>query len=243
MLRGRRSECAVIDGLLDAVRAGESRALVVRGEPGVGKTALLEYLVGRVPACRVARAAGVQSEMELAFAALHQLCAPMWDRVEQLPGPQRDALGTAFGLDAGKPADRFLVGLAVLGLLAEVARERPLVCVVDDAQWLDRASAQALAFVGRRLGAESVALVLAAREPDASPAADSGAGPAADWPVELAFRVGVASRPRGLPASDPRATLPSCRSTPPDVPRSSSASTPCSTTSNARRPHPKAPAA
>ncbi len=169
MLRGRRSECGAIDRLLDAVRAGESRALVVRGEPGVGKSALLEYMLGRVSGCRVARAAGVQSEMELAFAGLHQLCAPMLDRAERLPGPQRDALGTAFGLSPGNPPDRFLVGLAVLGLLAEVARERPLVCVVDDAQWLDRASAQALAFVARRLGAESVALVFAARGPNEAP--------------------------------------------------------------------------
>jgi hypothetical protein len=166
MLRGRRSECAVIDRLLDAVRTGESRALVLRGEPGMGKSALLDYLVGRARGLQVVRAAGVESEMELAFAGLHQLCDPMWERAAQLPGPQRDALATAFGLHAGTPADRFLVGLAVLGLLAEAAQERPLVCVVDDAQWLDRASAQALAFVGRRLGTESVALVLAARAPD-----------------------------------------------------------------------------
>src|SRR3954447_26870732 len=175
MLRGRRSECAVIDRLLDAVRTGgrrgavgggESGALVLRGEPGMGKSALLDYLVGRAPGLQVVRAAGVQSEMELAFAGLHQLCAPMWERAAQLPGPQRDALATAFGLHAGTPADRFLVGLAVLGLLAEAAQERPLVCVVDDAQWLDRASAQALAFVGRRLVAESVALVFAARDSD-----------------------------------------------------------------------------
>jgi DNA-binding CsgD family transcriptional regulator/tetratricopeptide (TPR) repeat protein len=166
MLRGRQRECVVIDRLLDAVRMGESRALVLRGEPGVGKSALLDYLLGRLSGLRVARAAGVQSEMELAFAGLHQLCAPMWDRAEQLPGPQRDALATAFGLHAGKPADRFLVGLAVLGLLAEAAEERPLVCVVDDAQWLDRASAQTLAFVARRLATESVALFLAARQPD-----------------------------------------------------------------------------
>lgn len=142
---------------------------MVRGEPGVGKSALLEYMLGRASGCRVARAAGVQSEMELAFAGLHQLCAPMLDSAERLPGPQRDALGTAFGRSLGNPPDRFLVGLAVLGLLAEVARERPLVCVVDDAQWLDRASAQALAFVARRLGAESVALVFAARGPNEAP--------------------------------------------------------------------------
>ena len=147
------------------MRAGRSGALVVRGEPGVGKTALLEYVLERASGCRVARASGVQSEMELVFAGLHQLCAPMLDRLERLPGPQRDALGTAFGLARGVAPDRFLVGLAVLSLLSEVAEERPLVCLVDDAQWLDRASAQALAFVARRLLAESVALVFAARAP------------------------------------------------------------------------------
>src|SRR3954468_3013951 len=162
-LLGRRSESETLDRLLEAVRAGESRALVIRGDPGVGKTALLEYVVARATGCRVARAAGVQAEMELAFAGLHQLCAPMLDRLDRLPGPQRDALGTAFGLSAGPAPDRFLVGLAVLGLLAEVAEEGPLVCVIDDAQWLDRASAQALAFVARRLVAESVGVIFAVR--------------------------------------------------------------------------------
>ena len=150
-----------------SVRAGPSRALVLRGEAGVGKSALLEYLVQRASGCAVARAAGVESEMELAFAGLQQLCAPFVDRLERLPGPQRDALGTAFGLRDGDAPDRFLVGLAVLSLLSDVAEERPLVCVVDDAQWLDGASAQALAFVARRLGAESVGLVFAVREPAA----------------------------------------------------------------------------
>src|SRR3954447_18444232 len=163
-LLGRRSESETLDRLLEAVRAGESRALVIRGDPGVGKTALLEYVVEHAMGCRVARAAGVQAEMELAFAGLHQLCAPMLDRLERLPGPQRDALGTAFGLSAGPAPDRFFVGLAVLSLLAEVAEERPLVCAVDDAQWLDQASAQALSFVARRLLAESVGLVFAVRD-------------------------------------------------------------------------------
>jgi DNA-binding CsgD family transcriptional regulator len=140
---------------------------VLRGEPGVGKSALLEHMVERAAGCRVARAAGVQSEMELAFAGLHQLCGPMLDRVERLPDPQRDALRVAFGISGGSAPDRFLVGLAVLGLLSEAADERPLVCLVDDAQWLDRASAQALAFAARRLVAESVAIVFAAREPGA----------------------------------------------------------------------------
>jgi DNA-binding CsgD family transcriptional regulator len=164
VLRDRRNERRTLDALVEAVRAGESRALVVRGEPSVGKTALLDYLGEQVPEWHVARAAGVQSEMELAFAGLHQLCSPVMDQLERLPAPQCEALSTAFGTKAGSPPDRFLVGLAVLGLLAEVARERPLLCVVDDAQWLDRASAQALAFVARRILAESVALVFAVRD-------------------------------------------------------------------------------
>src|SRR3954467_11514556 len=163
-LLGRRSESETLDRLLEAVRAGESRALVIRGDPGVGKTALLEYVVEYAMGCRVARAAGVQAEMELAFAGLHQLCAPMLDRLDRLPAPQRDALGTAFGLSAGAAPDRFLVGLAVLSLLAEVAEEQPLMCIVDDAQWLDRVSAQTLAFVARRLLAERLGLVFALRE-------------------------------------------------------------------------------
>jgi len=167
VLLGRRSECEKFDQLLDAVRAGQSRALVVLGEPGLGKTALLEYASERATGCRVVRAAAVQSEMELAFAALHQLCAPMLDRLERLPSPQRDALSVAFGLSTGKAPDRFLVGLAALSLLSAMAAEQPLVCVVDDAQWLDRASAQTLAFVARRLLAESIALVFATREPSA----------------------------------------------------------------------------
>jgi hypothetical protein len=155
----------VLDRLIEAVRAGVSRALVVCGEPGTGKTALLDYLAGRASGCRVVRAAGVQSEMELAFAGLQQLCAPMLDHLDGLPGPQRDTLRTAFGLSAGPAPDRFLVGLALLSLLADVAGEQPLICLVDDQQWLDRASAQALAFVARRLEAESVGLVFATRVP------------------------------------------------------------------------------
>jgi hypothetical protein len=164
-LIGRHRECRTLDRLIEAVRAGESRTLLVRGEPGVGKTVLLDYLAGQARGLRVARAAGVQSEMELAFAGLHQLCAPMLDHVGSIPVPQRDALRTAFGLAAGPPPDRFLVGLGVLSLLSEVAGERPVICLVDDEQWLDRASAQGLGFTARRLGAERVALVFAAREP------------------------------------------------------------------------------
>ena len=153
----------MLDRLVEAVRAGGSRALVVHGEPGVGKTALLEYLGGSAPGCRIERAAGVQSEMEPAFAGLHQLCAPMLDRLGAVPVPQREALRTAFGMSAGPAADRFLVGLAVPSLMSAVAGRRPLICLVDDGQWLDHASRTVLAFVARRLGAESVGLVLATR--------------------------------------------------------------------------------
>jgi hypothetical protein len=159
VLRGRRREREVLDRLLDAVRAGKSRVLVLRGDPGVGKSALLDYLAGRALRCRVARTAGVPAETELEFSGLHQLCAPMLDRLGCLPDPQRDALCTAFGLQKGGAPSRFLVGLAVLGLLAAAAEEQPLVWVVDDAQWLDQASAQTLTFVARRLGAEPVGLV------------------------------------------------------------------------------------
>jgi DNA-binding CsgD family transcriptional regulator len=164
-LRGRQRECEVLDRLIEAVRREESQALVLRGEPGVGKTALLGYLAARASGCRVVRATGVQSEMELAFAGLHQLVAPMLDGVERLPAPQRDAVLTAFGMIAAPAPDRFLLGLAVLGLLADAAEEQPLICVVDDEQWLDRASAHTLAFVARRLDTESVALIFAARMP------------------------------------------------------------------------------
>jgi DNA-binding CsgD family transcriptional regulator/tetratricopeptide (TPR) repeat protein len=163
-LLDRASERDVLEGLVAGVRAGESRVLVLRGEAGVGKTALFGHLSAAADGCRIARAAGVESEMELAFAGLHGLCAPMLGRLRHLPTPQRDALTTAFGLSAGPPPDRFLVGLAVLSLLADVAEEQPLICIVDDAQWLDRVSAQTLAFVARRLLAERVGLVFALRE-------------------------------------------------------------------------------
>src|SRR2546426_11667673 len=162
-LTGRRSERNVLDRLIEAVGAGESSALVLRGEAGVGKTALLEYLVEQAPGFRVVRAAGGQSEMEPAFARLHQLLASMLDRLEGLPAPQTEALRTVFGLTSGRAPDRFFVGLAVLSLLSDVADEQPLLCIVDDAQWLDRASADVLAFVARRQDRESVGLIFAAR--------------------------------------------------------------------------------
>jgi DNA-binding CsgD family transcriptional regulator len=155
----------VLDRQLQRVRAGESSVLVVRGEAGVGKTALLEYVAERASGCRVARIAGVESEMELAFAGLYQLCAPMLDGLDGLPGPQGNALRAAFGMQDGDAPDRFRVALAVLTLLAEAAEVEPLICLVDDVQWLDRASAQTLAFVARRLLAERIAMVFAVREP------------------------------------------------------------------------------
>jgi DNA-binding CsgD family transcriptional regulator len=164
-LLGRQEERATLDGLLGDLRSGRGRALVLRGEAGVGKSALLDYVAEAAADMRVARIAGVESEMELAFASLHLLCAPLLNRLENLPVPQRDALGVAFGLRDGGTPDRFMVGLAVLTLLAEAAGKRPLLCVADDAQWLDRESAQVLAFAARRLLAEPVGLVFAAREP------------------------------------------------------------------------------
>jgi DNA-binding CsgD family transcriptional regulator len=165
MLLDRLPERAALGELLDGARAGRSGVLVLRGEPGVGKTALLDWAVESAAGLRVVRVAGVESEMELAFAALQQLCAPMLDQLAGLPDPQRAALGVAFGLERGAAPDRFLVGLAALSLVSVAAEEQPLFCVVDDAQWLDRASAQALTFVARRLLAEPVALVFAIHEP------------------------------------------------------------------------------
>jgi DNA-binding CsgD family transcriptional regulator/tetratricopeptide (TPR) repeat protein len=163
-LLDRVRERDVLEGLVAGLRAGQSRVLVLRGDAGIGKTVLLEHLSAVAKGCGIVRAGGVESEMELAFAGLHALCAPMLGRLGHLPTPQRNALNTAFGLSAGPPPDRFLVGLAILSLLADAAEERPLVCIVDDAQWLDRVSAQTLAFVARRLLAERVGLVFALRE-------------------------------------------------------------------------------
>ncbi|HEX3277478.1 MAG TPA: ATP-binding protein [Thermoleophilaceae bacterium] len=164
MLIGRRDECRLLRELLDAVRADDSRSLNLLGERGMGKTALLEYAAGAARDVRVERASGVESEMGLAFATLHQLCAQMLDRVERLPEPQGRALATAFGLISGPAPDHFLVGLAVLGLLAETAADRPLLCVIDDVQWIDEASAHTLAFVARRVSAEPLGFLFAARQ-------------------------------------------------------------------------------
>lgn len=162
---GRAAETAVLDDITSTMRSGRSQVLVLRGEPGVGKTALLNYLISQAQGVRCVHVSGVESDMELAYAGLHQLCAPLLDHLDDLPPPQRDALGIAFGQGTGTPPERFLVGLAVLSLLAAAAvREQPLLCVVDDAHWLDQVSVQTLGFVARRLVAEPVALVFAARD-------------------------------------------------------------------------------
>jgi DNA-binding CsgD family transcriptional regulator len=162
-LLGRRAECEALDGVLADAVAGRSRAVVLRGEAGAGKSALLGYVSERLDGWRIGRAVGVESEMELPYSSLHQLCAAMSDRLDRLPAPQRDALATVFGLSTGPAPDRFLVGLAVLTLFAEIAEEQPLVLLVDDAHWLDEASAQILGFMARRLLAERVALICAVR--------------------------------------------------------------------------------
>jgi len=168
MLRGRRVECEGVERLLAQARAGRSGVLVVRGEAGIGKTALLDYAGGAAAGFRVSRVVGVEAETEFAYAGLHQMCAPVLDRVGALPRPQQVALGVALGQRDGDPPDRFLVGLATLSLLAEVAEERPLLCLVDDAQWLDAASAQTLAFVARRAEADRLAMMFALRDPSAA---------------------------------------------------------------------------
>ena len=165
-LLDRTSEREVLDGLLENVRGGQSAVLAIRGEAGIGKTALLRYAGRRASGCRVVQVTGVEAEMELPFAGIHQLCAPLLDQLDALPQPQQDALKVALGLASGDVPDRFLVGLAVLGLLSAAADERPLLCLVEDAQWLDAASGLVLGFVSRRLLAESVALVVAVREPN-----------------------------------------------------------------------------
>ncbi|HVX31726.1 MAG TPA: AAA family ATPase, partial [Solirubrobacterales bacterium] len=167
-LLGRRTESEALAGLLAAVRGGESRCLVVRGEPGIGKTALVEAAVAGAEGFRVLRAVGVEAEAELPYAGLHQLCRPVLDGVDSLPAPQRDALRVAFGAGEGPAPDRFLVALAVLSLLSGAAEREPLLCVVDDEQWLDEASGVALAFVARRLLAESIGIVFVSREPTAA---------------------------------------------------------------------------
>src|SRR3954447_18402706 len=172
-LLGRAEECALLDRLLADVRAGSSAVLVLRGEAGIGKTALLNHLAERGAGCQVVRVSGVESEMEIPFAGLHQLCAPLLREVERMPASQRDALRVAFGLRESTVPDRFQIGLAVLTLLTEASTQRPLVCLVDDAQWLDRASVEAMTFAARRLHADPVAMVFAVREPSSVRSLDS----------------------------------------------------------------------
>ena len=190
---GRARERAVLDGLLAKARGGESEVLVIRGEAGIGKTALLRYAARQASGFRLAQLTGVEAEMELPFAGIHQLCATMRDRHDALPAPQRDALSVALGLTAGEVPDRFLVGLAVLGMLSAMAEERPLLCLVEDAQWLDAASRQVLGLVARRVRAESLAIVLALRGPASNAPSDFDGLP------EL--------RLEGLPEPDARALL------------------------------------
>jgi predicted ATPase len=166
---GRSSERRRLDRLLDDVRAGQSAVLVIRGEAGIGKSALLRYAARQASGFRVAHVTGIEAEMELPFAAIHQLCVPLLDRIAALPRPQRDALSVALGLATGDVPDRFLVGLAVLGLLSAVAEERPVLCLAEDVQWLDAASSQVLGFVARRVLAES-----ASRDPTRSRATSTG---------------------------------------------------------------------
>jgi DNA-binding CsgD family transcriptional regulator len=168
-LRGRRRECEILDSVLEDARAGRSRVLVLRGEAGIGKSALLEHIGERASVCRITRTTGVESEMAFAFAGLHRVCAPLLDNLDKLPAPQRDALGTVFGLTPGPPPEQFLLGLAMLGLLTDAADGSPVVCLIDDAQWLDPSSALTLEFVARRLDADAVAMVFAVREPTAAP--------------------------------------------------------------------------
>ena len=167
--RGRARERQALDGLLDRVRGGESAVLVIRGEAGIGKTSLMHYCARQASGCQLAQIHGVESEMELPLAALHQLCTPMLSSLDALPEPQQRVLRVAFGLTSEPAPDRFVLGLAVLSLLAENAAARPLICLIDDAQWLDDASSQVLGFVGRRLLAEPVGLLLAVRETAGEP--------------------------------------------------------------------------
>src|SRR6476469_10709840 len=183
-LRGRASECLALQSLISTARSGSCQVLVLRGEAGVGKTALLEHVSELASGFRVVQVAGVESDMELAFAGLQQLCAPLMNHLDELPELQREAMNVAFGRGVGATPDRFLVGLAVLSLMAAAANDQPLLCVIDDAHWLDEASVQTLAFVARRLLAEPVAMVFAAR--------DAGAEALAGLPVLVI---------RGLPAA------------------------------------------
>ena len=209
----RTSEREVLDALLASARGGESAVLVMRGEAGIGKTALLRYAARQASGLRVAQVTGVEAEMELPFAGIHQLCAPLLDQLDALPQAQQDALNVALGLASGEVPDRFLVGLAVLGLLSAVAEKRPLLCLVEDAQWLDASSGLILGFVARRLLAESVAIVVTVREPSTQArlrrparagAARAGRGGCAHPANESRSRPARRPRARPHPRGNPR---------------------------------------
>lgn len=222
MLVGRHAECARLDALLTAIRGGRSVALVMLGEAGVGKSALLDYAIragatagadATTDAVRVLRATGVESEMELPYAALHQLCLPLLSGIDRLPTPQAEALARIFGLRGGDAPSPFFVGLGILNLLADAARERPLLCLVDDAHWLDESSAQVLAFVARRLSAESIGVVIAGRRPIAglrglteltvhgleSEDAQRLLNSVLRWPLDDGVRAAILAEARGNP--------------------------------------------
>src|SRR5581483_6059362 len=169
---GRARERERLDAVLAHARDGQSAVLVRRGEAGIGKTALLRYAARQASGLRIAEVEGIQAEMELAFAGIHRLCAPMLGGLEVLPEPQHDALRVAFGMASGDAPDKFLIAVAMLNLLSATAEQRPLLCLVDDAQWLDAASVQALGFVARRLVAEPMAMIFALREPITTSALD-----------------------------------------------------------------------
>src|SRR5689334_22073477 len=162
-ISGRGRESQVLDQVVGSAGAGRSAVLVLHGQAGIGKSALLDYAVTKAAGFRTSRAVGAESEGELAFAALHQVCAPFLDRLHELPAPQQDALGATLGLRAGPTPDRFLLGLAVLTLLTRAAERQPVLLVIDDGQWLDRASADVLTFVARRLQADPIAMLVAVR--------------------------------------------------------------------------------
>jgi predicted ATPase len=193
-LLGRQREREVLARVLEGARDGHGGVLALYGDPGVGKTALLDYAAQAGADFTVVRAVGVEGEMELAFAAIQQLCSPSLHLMERLPEPQRVALEVALGLSMGRPPNTFLVGLAVLNLFSEAADESPLLCLVDDAQWLDRASARVLAFVARRLLAERVAMVFASMRARCSTRCCRRASMSAFWSESSPRRAAIRSR-------------------------------------------------
>lgn len=223
VLVGRSADCGALDDLVDTIRRGLSRSLVIVGEPGIGKTRLLRYAAQAADGVRTVSIAGVESELRLGFAALHRMLVPFLDRIGRLAAPQRDALGSAFGLAAGPPPDRFLVGLGVLTLLADAAAEQPLIWLVDDAQWLDQESLEVLGFVGRRLYADSIAgtrraahprpagrplaaaAAVAGRPSHARALPAPGENPAARHPLLAAARLGGVERRSGCAMAGSRA--------------------------------------